>query len=223
LNRLDSHNRQPLPADAEARIVALLEQTWGKCDALVVLDQVSLPDRGVVTTAVRERLAQLGAATPGRWVLADSRARIGLFRGVCLKPNARECLACTSSGRAEHVPGGEDVEAAARALAGRTGRPVFCTRAERGILVAEPSGRLVEVPAFPVSGPIDPVGAGDSTSAAIVCALAAGEPLETAAAFGNLVASITVQKLGTTGTATPAEVRQRWGEVGAANGPGGPR
>jgi hypothetical protein len=33
-----------------------------------------------------------------------------------------------------------------------------------------------------------------------------------AATVGNLVASITVQQLGTTGTATPEQVRARWGE-----------
>ena len=32
-------------------------------------------------------------------------------------------------------------------------------------------------------------------------------------AFANLVASITIQQLGTTGTASPAQVRQRWREV----------
>ena len=69
------------------------------------------------------------------------------------------------------------------------------------------------VAAYPVEGPIDIVGAGDSTSAALVCAMAAGASVEAAAAFGNLVASITIQQLGSTGTATPAQVRQRWREV----------
>ena len=32
-------------------------------------------------------------------------------------------------------------------------------------------------------------------------------------AFGNLVASITIQQIGTTGTAAPQQVRQRWREV----------
>ena len=43
--------------------------------------------------------------------------------------------------------------------------------------------------------------------------MAAGTTLEEAAAFGNLVASITIQQIGTTGTASPAQVRQRWREV----------
>jgi sugar/nucleoside kinase (ribokinase family) len=101
-------------------------------------------------------------------------------------------------------------------LAERAGRPVFCTAAELGIMLADPGsveGRVTHVPTFPARGPIDPVGAGDSTSAGIACALAAGVGLEAAAAFGNLVASITVQQLGTTGTASPEQVRQRWREV----------
>ena len=55
---------------------------------------------------------------------------------------------------------------------------------------------------------------GDSTSAGIVCARAAGATPEQAAAFGCLVASITVQQIGTTGTATPEQVRQRRRELG---------
>ena len=47
---------------------------------------------------------------------------------------------------------------------------------------------------------------------AIAYVLSGCDPLE-AASFGNLVASITVQQLGTTGTATPDQVRARWQEV----------
>jgi rfaE bifunctional protein kinase chain/domain len=206
LNRLDIHNRSALPDDAEAQLIDAIEQQWPDLHGLVVLDQVSLPDCGVVTARVRERLAGLAAGSPEMPVLADSRARIGLFRGVSLKPNVGECMRAT---------GLADDGAAATELARRAGRAVFCTRGAEGILISEPDGQTSVVPGYPVTGPIDPVGAGDSTSAGIICALAAGATRQHAAAFGNLVASITVQKLGTTGTATPDEVRQRWREVSA--------
>ena len=118
------------------------------------------------------------------------------------------------SRRALGTPEGEPPDLAE--LSRRAGRPVFCTRGARGILLADTRGtppRTEAVPAYPVSGPIDIVGAGDSTSAAIACALAAGAKLEEAAAFGNLVASITIQQIGTTGIATPEQVRERWVEV----------
>ena len=105
---------------------------------------------------------------------------------------------------------------AAVELAQRIDRPVFCTNGEKGIFLAKPQAAAdspVIIPAYPVTGPIDIVGAGDSTSAAIGCAVAAGASYEEAAAFGNLVASITIQQIGTTGTATPEQVRKRWREV----------
>jgi len=60
-----------------------------------------------------------------------------------------------------------------------------------------------------VDGPTDPTGAGDSATAGAVLALAAGAAAPEAALLGNLVASITVQQLATTGTASPGQVAQR--------------
>jgi rfaE bifunctional protein kinase chain/domain len=205
LNRLDIKNRRPLPADAEADVIRSLDAVWPTLDALLVLDQVSEPDCGVVTRSVRGRIAQLAAARPGRFVLADSRERVGLFENVCLKPNERECA--TAIGQAD----------GALALARRCGRAVFLTRGEQGMAVADPVAETVTaVRAWPVSGPTDTVGAGDSTSAALACAIASGASPVAAAAFGNLVASITIQQIGTTGTATPEQVRARWREVRTA-------
>jgi bifunctional ADP-heptose synthase (sugar kinase/adenylyltransferase) len=211
LNRLDIKNRTPMPRETEERILTAVREVWRRVDALLVLDQVSEPECGVVTTRVREELTRLADAEPGKFVLADSRERIGLFRSVCLKPNVRECRAAV---------GAKDPDPAApvpvHELARRAGRTVFCTAGEQGILVADLHREeewIVRIPGYPVSGPIDPVGAGDSTSAAIACAVAAGAGPEMAAAFGNLVASITIQQLGTTGTASPEQVRQRWREV----------
>src|SRR5439155_16149654 len=101
------------------RVLAAVEEVWRTADALVVLDQVSEADCGVITTRVRGRLAELGDADPGKPALADSRERIGLFRALMLKPNRRECLAAV---------GGPDVVAAVQELADRAGRPVFCTQ-----------------------------------------------------------------------------------------------
>ena len=196
LNRLDIHPRSRLAEEEERDVLARIAASLPGCDAAAVLDQVSLPECGVVTSKVRQRLTALDVP-----ILADSRFRIGEFRGVMLKPNERECLAAAPS---------------AASLAALAGQPVFCTRSERGILLARPDGAISVVPSFAASGPIDPVGAGDSTTAGILGALAAGLDLEQAAAFGCLVASITVTKIGTTGTASPDELRARiqWGASG---------
>jgi sugar/nucleoside kinase (ribokinase family) len=213
LNRLDIKNRTPLPADAQEEVLARLRALWPRLDALAVLDQVSEPDCGVITGAVRAGLEALAQADPGTWALADSRERIGLFRNLALKPNERECR------RAAGEPGQPTppLAEAAALLAQRAGRPVFCTTGDAGVLVAVPGGLApATIPAYPVGGQVDTVGAGDSATAGILCALAAGHSPQQAAAFGNLVASITIQQIGTTGTASPDQVRARWREVQAA-------
>ena len=198
LNRLDIKNRRPLPSVVETEIVKRLTAIWSAFDVLLVLDQVSEADCGVVTAKMRDCLAELGEYEPKRIVLVDSRERVGLFRNAWLKPNERECLRF-----AGHK---DDVLGALRRLNGTCGRPIICTRSDKGMLVVD-AATAVEVPAYPVDGPIDSVGAGDSSSAAMACALASGANLVEAAAFGNLIASITIQQIGTTGTASPQQVR----------------
>lgn len=216
LNRLDIKNRTPLPGPLQDYVLEALNDIWSQVDALIVLDQVSEENCGVVTGRVREELSRLGNGEPRKFVLADSRAQIHHFNAVCLKPNEKECEQFYDQelgplGRQEGFKGHP-----AFGLAQRCGRLVFCTRGEAGIALARPGLQSLEpslVPAYPVAGPIDIVGAGDSTSAAITCAMAAGVAPETAAAFGCLIASITIQQLGTTGSASPEQVRQRWRQI----------
>jgi rfaE bifunctional protein kinase chain/domain len=214
LNRLDIKNRMPTAVEVERRIIELLDEAWPRVDALIVLDQVSEEECGVVTRRVRERLAELGEREPGKFVLADSRERIHLFQNVCIKPNERECLLK----QAEYgIP--RPLEHPAQYMANGAERVVFCTEGEQGIIVARPDRDSVHrVPAYPVSGPVDIVGAGDSCSAGITSGMVSGLTHEEAAAFGNLVASITIQQIGVTGTATPEQVRARWREVQGERG-----
>ena len=107
----------------------------------------------------------------------------------------------------------ESVRRAARDLADRTRHTVFCTLGDEGILVTRPDQQSRQVPGYAVSGPIDIVGAGDAASSGIVVSLLSGADDFEAAAVGNLVASITVQQLGTTGTASPRQVVTRWTEM----------
>jgi rfaE bifunctional protein kinase chain/domain len=212
LNRMDIKNRSQLSAGAEEKVLSALNQRWKEVDTLIVSDQVSEVGCGVITDKVRNRLAELGDAEPEKVILVDSRERIGQFKSVWLKPNVRECVqAVEGTYILTDYP-----ESYVFELARRVARPVFCTLGEQGVLIVDhrsDSPKRIEVPAYPVTGPIDIVGAGDSVNAAIACALAAGTDLGPAAAFGCLVASITIQQIGITGTASPEQIRMRWHEV----------
>jgi bifunctional ADP-heptose synthase (sugar kinase/adenylyltransferase) len=213
LNRFDIKNRTPTPDAVQDTILKLLDAAWPRLDALIVLDQVSEADCGVVTKRVRDRLAELGEKEPPKFVLADSRERIGLFRNVAAKPNSAECEAAYLLLK----PGWTLMEGhPGHHLMKALGGPVFCTEGPDGIRLFDyPSSHYhpAAIPAYPVSGPIDICGAGDSCSAGITSAMVSGATHEQAAAFGNLVASITIQQIGVTGTASPDQVRERWRAV----------
>jgi bifunctional ADP-heptose synthase (sugar kinase/adenylyltransferase) len=212
LNRLDIKNRERTPGEIQDHLIEMLDEAWPELDALIVLDQVSEEECGVVTRRIREHASELGERQPRKFVLADSRTRIGLFRNVCIKPNMNEAVAAFEpicAGPIERYNDG----AIAHGLAQQSRRAVFCTLGEDGILLANPSVDPQYIRTHSISGPIDIVGAGDSCSAGITSAMVSGLTHEQAAAFGNLIASITIQQIGVTGTATPEQVRARWREV----------
>lgn len=217
LNRLDLRNKAPLSAQTLTRLIDHITTAFDAADGLVVLDQVNEEAWGVVTTEVRDHLAQLCRRQPEKIVLVDSRRRIGQFQFGILKPNVAECLRALGRDEASlgSAPDATVAREAAEGLAQQSGRPLFCTVGERGILAVGFAGQppVLHTPGYPAEGPIDVVGAGDSATAGIVSALLAGAQPGEAAALGNLVASITVQQLGTTGTASPQQVIARWHET----------
>ena len=209
LERLDIRNRRRTPPWVQEGLTGYLRA--GPWDAVAVVDQSPDAGCGVVTAAMRSCLDDLAAAHPERVILVDSRQRLRRFPRLPVKPNRREAAAALG------LPPAPSVRAAAtqarQLAAGR--RPVFLTLAERGLVTAAPEGPLHHVAGFPPPAgvPVDPVGAGDSITAALVCCLAAGASPVEAALAANLAGSVTVQQIGTTGTASPAQIRRRWREV----------
>ncbi len=207
LNRLDIKNRQMLSIEVENEIVAQLKAWIGQVDGVIVADQVQERNCGVITDRVRAALSDLALACPDKVIAADSRARIGEFHHLLIKPNEREAVLSVHPDHQGPVSRAM-AEACGRALHAQNGRPVFLTIGEQGMLVLDEQG-MTHVPGIRMSGPIDIVGAGDSAMAGIVAALCSGATPTEAALMGNLVASITVQQIGVTGTATRAQVFER--------------
>src|SRR5262249_52763765 len=79
------------------------------------------------------------------------------------------------------------------------------TLGEDGMLLSE-NGRIVQTIKTAAREVYDVSGAGDTSLAALVLALAAGAKLEDAAHFANAAAGVVVGKLGTA-TVTPAELK----------------
>jgi rfaE bifunctional protein kinase chain/domain len=203
LNRLDLKNWTPTSAWLQGLLVSQLQEAAALVDAIIVLDQVDIPETGVVSQKVLAAIKSMAEAKPELLVLADSRRGLRGFPPVVFKMNAAELGSLTGA------PGDlspDQVEAAAAALAKKNGRSVFVTLAARGMIGAAANGQVEYVSALPVRGEIDVVGAGDAVSANLTVALAAGAGLGEALELANAAASVVVHKLGTTGTASVAEI-----------------
>ncbi len=230
LNRLDIKNRRPLPPEAENAVISQLERLVPTVEGVIIADQVQEQNCGLITGRVRAALARLAEAYPAKILAADSRACIGKFERVIIKPNIHEARAALqASNRAAltqsetgpqadfspTVQAPDDDLAVARrcgtALFKKNQRPVFVTLGERGVLAVTSAG-VEHIPGLPIRGEIDIVGAGDSVMAGLIAGLCAGGTTKEAAIIGNMAASITIQQLGTTGTASPAQLQRCFGE-----------
>lgn len=209
-NRLDIRNRSILPRAVEDSIIANLRAAAQSADAIIALDQVVERNTGVITDRVREELAALGRERPGLILYADSRAFSMEFRNLIVKCNHLEAFHAAypdASGEPDDAAIGESVLKLAR----KTGRPTFVTCGAKGIYTTSGDEAHL-VPAIRVEGPVDICGAGDAATSGIVSALCCGASPEEAALIGNLAASITIQQLGTTGTATREQIAARFRE-----------
>jgi len=158
--------------------------------ALARLTGDSSGPRGVVVLGhevpVAAVVAGIEAARRAGWtaVLNPAPARelpedVG---AVVLTPNADEARA---------LAGEADVEAAARALAGRTGAPVLITLGADGALLLD--GDHVERLPAPRVDVVDTTGAGDTVNGALAAGLAAGRPLREAVRFALTAAALSTR------------------------------
>ena len=200
LNRLDSKNWHPTPVNLQHQLANAVRSLADQVDAIIVLDQVDTPETGVVTQSMLDALAEIKDNT---LIIGDSRRGLRDWPSIIYKMNAAELAQLTDQT--------SEPEQAARTLAAQTGKPVFVSLSEHGIVGAQPDGHSENHRALPVTGEIDIVGAGDAVMANITTALASQADLGEALELANAAASVVVHKLGTTGTASISEISGKLG------------
>ncbi len=203
LNRLDTKNWAPAPVAAQQKLAESVLTLAPQVDAMILMDQVDLPETGVVSRLVREAAHAAQEAHPRLLVLADSRRGLADFPPFAYKMNAAE-LAALAGVSSSLTPAA--AAQPATELARKNGRPVFVTFAADGILAAAPGGSVQHIQARPVRGPIDIVGAGDSVTANLAAALAGGASIGEAMELAMAAASVTIHQLGATGEASVADL-----------------
>ena len=199
-SRYDYRTRAPVPDALCDELFLRLEAELKNYNAVLIIDQFDLPDDRLISERMLKKLSVMAEKKPSVLFYADSRARAGDFKKMTVKCNHREAAAV-----ARLSPENDNLPETGRHLIALTGAPAFVTVGERGVVSVSEGGAVLS-PAVAVAGPVDIVGAGDSASSGIVAALCSGYSMEEAAFFANVAASVTIKKIGVTGTASPEEI-----------------
>jgi rfaE bifunctional protein kinase chain/domain len=198
--RIDFGRHNIIGNGSEANVTGHLRQRLSHLDALIINQQLL---NGICSERMLATLNDLALEFPTVVMIADSRHRSEYLHNTIRKLNTVEAL--QSSSHSEGGDIGKRLRLRALEICKGTKHPVFITRGHDGMLACN-GEETFEIPAVKLQGEIDPVGAGDTTVAAVACALASGATVCEAAEVGNLAAAVTVQKLRQTGAATPNEI-----------------
>lgn len=186
----------------EQELLTKIEAGLDQCHILIFNQQIP----GTLSEHFIAQLQELFDRYWSRKILVDSRDYIDRFTAVSYKVNAKEAARVLGEQIADDTVFHRNAVAEfARELFDMTGKPVFVTRGERGMIAADENGTY-HIPGIRPNGKVDAVGAGDTALAAIGLALAADANAAEAMTFGNLSAAVTVNKLYQTGTSTPEEI-----------------
>jgi rfaE bifunctional protein kinase chain/domain len=183
-----------------AKVAALLGPAIKAADAVILSDYA----KGLLGSELVQQVTELCRAA-GTFLALDPKPKHALsFHGLDLiTPNRKEAAQLAGLELSPHAP--FPAAEICRRLHDRYGtRNLVITLSEDGLLLSREGTVVKQIPTA-AREVFDVSGAGDTSIAALVLALAAGADLETAAHFANAAAGVVVGKIGTA-TVTPGEL-----------------
>ncbi len=185
--RFDEGDTRDCKVDAHDRLVANAEDAFRRCDLVIASDY----GYGVLSERMLALLATLRRERP--CVLAVDAKDVARFNGTrptVVTPNLAEASRVVAPN--VEPAGPESGEKVARALHSMLDADyVAVTMAGDGVMLVGPRGATTHLPTHPVARAGD-VGAGDSFTAAMALALAAGAPAALATRIGMDAAAIAI-------------------------------
>ncbi len=190
----DSYRIEPSKLDA------LLGPAIRSADAVIISDYA----KGLIDDSLVARVVALGRAA-GTFIALDPKPKRPLsFSGLDLiTPNRKEAALLAGIELSPHAPFPAK-EICRRLHEKYHPRNLVITLSEDGLLLSRDGEVVRQIPTA-AREVFDVSGAGDTSIAGLVLALAAGADLETAAHFANAASGVVVSKLGTA-TVSPAEL-----------------
>src|ERR1700704_1151805 len=198
--RADWELAQPASSGIEQELIDAILPLLPRADIVLLSDYA----KGVLTARVIRNVIDAAKKLGKRVIVDPKSANLAIYRGATLlTPNRKEFAEATRS-RADSDA--SIAEAARDAMVLADCEAMLVTQSEHGMTLVTREGETIHVPALPVKVR-DVSGAGDTVSAALALALAAGGDWETALRIANAAAAVAVGKMGTA-TGAPDELRR---------------
>jgi D-beta-D-heptose 7-phosphate kinase/D-beta-D-heptose 1-phosphate adenosyltransferase len=199
--RADWEKAAPASGKVEQELIDAILPQLARADIVLLSDYA----KGVLTARVIRNVIDASRKTKKRVIVDPKSANFAIYRGATvLTPNLREFAEATRS----RADSDQNIAAAAReAMIDADCEAMLVTQSENGMTLVSRKGEVIHVPAHPVKVR-DVSGAGDTVSAALALALAAGADWEGALRIANAAAAVAVSKKGTA-SVTAAELRRK--------------
>jgi len=206
LSRIDFGCKNSISDETASNLLGKLATEVKNLDAVIINQQVT---EGIHNSKTFQKgLQEVINANPDKLFFLDSRNCAELYGNTIRKINSYEALKlCNIACEPDDVVAEKDAIESAKKLQSKWHKTLFVTRGPRGCIVLDEKGVNI-IPGLHITSKTDTVGAGDSMLSGIAGAMASSYDPVTAAAFGNFVAGVTVQKLYQTGTASPHEIKK---------------
>lgn len=196
LNEIITMKFSDTSPEVESKVKDILEGIIDEVDAFVLVEQFDDNNKGIFTDNIRKVIINLAKNHKDKIFIVDSRKYINKYDGMYLKCNQSEFaetiqrLCIKESFMTEINYHLKDFKA------------LFVTRGEDGVKVIENNRCTYNIPAIEVNQEVNTCGAGDSATVGITVGLFSNYDTKKAAMLGNIIASITIRDLGSTGYAT---------------------
>ena len=201
--RIDFGNFNKRSKESDEIVIKAIRDSLQEFDVLIFNQQ--FPDC-ITRPEFIEEVNKLFLEFDDKIILLDSRHYNDRFKNIYRKTNSVEIARMNGviHDAGDVIPIRKTSEYAL-AVFRQTGKPVFVTCGERGILACDHTG-VHHIPGIQFLKRLDTVGAGDTVMSALALCLATGLSAAESAEFANFAAAVTVQKLFITGTAAGEEI-----------------
>jgi bifunctional ADP-heptose synthase (sugar kinase/adenylyltransferase) len=201
--RIDFGRFNQMTDTIENILINKLKEKIKNLDALIINQQLK---NGIYYSNVIREINKIIFENQDKVFLVDARDINDSYFNAFLKINAIEAAKlCGEEKEISELISAEDLKRYAKIIFDKTKKTVFISRGGKGIILYN-DDKYFEISGILITGKIDTVGAGDTVTAMLASLLTTTASMEEAATIANLAAGVTIQKLYTTGTATPDEI-----------------